>query len=195
MKDSESEKSSIVDTLLESICLEEYNIKKNSLYLVFADIIISIFFLNNSYKNGFVFILVYLFFVFISIKAILNKKKERLKELNYSKNTLLLNESLINEEFKNGKFNSERNYLLMDHFYIDYNRKNVVKFDEIDNVDLRLSISYVPYIENIGLNSFVLLTTKDNHKINILNWSFARWYPEDSEVYDIFVEKTKKANS
>lgn len=183
--------NNVCDSLLGEICIEEYNVKKNSLYLVIFYIVSSIFFLGGSYKNGIAFVLTYLIILYLFIKSILKKKRERIEELNYSKKIILLNESVLNEEFEKGKFNSERNYLLMEHFYIDYNRKNVVKFDEIDNIDVKLSISYVPFIDNYGLNSYVLITTKDNHKIKILNWSWARWYPEDSEVYDIFVNITK----
>ncbi len=53
--------------------------------------------------------------------------------------------------------------------------------------------SAAPIIDNYGLSQFINITTKDGKKINILNWSFSNRYPEDSEIYDIFVEKTKKS--
>ena len=82
--------------------------------------------------------------------------------------------------------------MLTENFYIDYARKNIVKFDEIDNIKLKFSFSLVPIIDCCGLNQFISIRTKDNKKINILNWSFSHWYPEDGEIYDIFVNKIKK---
>lgn len=171
--------------------MEEITIKKNSIYLLTLIIIMSILFLISSYKNGLTFILIFVIALFLLIKSILKKQKERIEELKYSKN-LLINDKLLREEVKNCTTNTKRGYLLTENFYIDCNRKNVIKFEEIDNIKLKFSFSFIPIIGNYGLSQYILVTTKDNKKIHILNWSLSHWYPENGEIYDIFDKKTNK---
>ncbi len=183
--------NNIIDNLLQNICLEESTIKKNSIFWVIIIIFMAILFLSGSYKNGVFFVFIFVSMILVLIRYILNKKKERIEELEYSKN-LLLNDALLKVEIENGITNTRRKYMLTENFYIDYARKNIVKFDEIDNIKLKFSFSLVPIIDCCGLNQFISIRTKDNKKINILNWSFSHWYPEDGEIYDIFVNKIKK---
>jgi len=126
--------------------------------------------------------------VLVSVLGCENKPKE---SLTVGENKLKVTiEGFQEDEIIDLK--TRRKYMLTENFYIDYARKNIVKFDEIDNIKLKFSFSLVSIIDCYGLNQFISITTKDNKKINILNWSFSHWYPEDGEIYDIFVNKIKK---
>lgn len=132
--------------------------------------------------------------LFFAIRYILKYKKTRLQELRYSRQLFIDNNAEIKEEIKTGEFNSQKEYVLMKSYFIDLSRKNIVKFDDIESIKLKFfAITIIPwFFEKYKSGQFILVSTKDNYKINILNWSFNRAFSEDGSVYEIFVEKTKK---
>lgn len=189
----EMKNEKIFENFLNDICYEELKIKKWNLYLIIFYLIISIIFISRAYKNGIAFILTFIIVVYFMIKHIIKSKKARLQELYYSKQLFIDNNAEIKEELKNGEFNPQKEYVLTKNYFIDLSRKNIVKFADIESIKLKFFVTIMPFfIEKNQWGQFVLVNTKDNHKINILNWSFDRPFSEDSSVYDIFVEKTKK---
>ncbi len=178
------------EKLLELINLEEKEVKKNSFYIFIITTFLSILFWFNIYHIGIFINLLYIGMIVVLETQILKDRKERVCELKYSKN-ILKNNTQLKEELASGKLNSKRGYLLTENFFLDFNRKNVIKFDEIKKVKLKFSFSFIPFSKLYGLSQYVSIITYNNIEIKVLNWSFNHLYPEDSEIYDIFLEKTK----
>lgn len=184
----------IFEKILGDICYEELKVKKICFYTIILNLILSIAFISHTYKNGIGFIITLIIVQFFIVKYIIKYKKTRLQELDYSKQLFINENAEIKEEIKTGEFNSQKEYILMKSYFIDLSRKNIVKFADIKSIKLKFfAITTIPsFFEKNKSGQFILVNTKDNHKINILNWSFNRPFAEDSSVYDIFVEKTKK---
>lgn len=176
------------ENFLEVINLEEKEVQKNSIYMTIITIFPAILFWTHIYHSGIFVNLLYIGMVIILEGQILKNKKERLTELKYSRDVLKDNDQLKNE-LPSGKLNSERGYLVTENFYVDFNRNNVIKFKDIKRIKLKFSFSFIPFSKLYGLSQYVYIITDRNVAIKVLNWSFSHHYPEDSEIYDIFVKK------
>lgn len=184
-------KNDFYDELISNISIEQIKIKRNFNYYILYLIIAITFFFVEYYKTISLFIIFILLISYFLIKKLFNIKKERMIELDISKKYLLEDEELRNE-LNNGKLNSLRKFLLTEKFYVDLSRYVIIKFEDIQSMKLKLSLGFLPFTEKYGLRSFIVIKTKDNQKLKILNWSLNNRFPEDGEIYDIFATKTGK---
>lgn len=156
-------------------------------FFIFAYII----FVSNSYKNGIRFLIVTTTIVVIFLIFYIKRYIFFIKKFKYIDNLLEKDIKELSEELEYAEYNKEKEFILLKNYYIDTQNISIIKFNDVIQLYKKTKLESFPPC--YGLNQYVCLIMSDSTKINVINWSFSRFGPEDDLVYDIFKERCKNS--